>query len=88
MFLKTANLVLYGSDLGWSCVGSLCQSSGVGAGYLFYLGALWGGLTKVVAGKFPSFNKARILFIAECRGLGVVMDAIDFHILYFAVTVI
>jgi hypothetical protein len=32
-----AFLVLYGSGLGWSSVGSLCQSSEVGPGYYCYL---------------------------------------------------
>jgi len=45
-----ANIVLYGSVMGWSCVGSLCQSTEIGSGYLFYLGGLVGlGLINVVA---------------------------------------
>jgi hypothetical protein len=44
VFLKTAitNLVLYGSGLGWSCVGLLRQSSEVGPGYYLHLEGLVG----------------------------------------------
>ena len=49
-----ANLVLYGSGLGWSCAGLLRQSTGVGPGYMLYLGGLWGGggVMKVFAGYY------------------------------------
>jgi len=33
---------------------------------------------KVVAGLFLYFIKARSLFIAKCRGVGVVINVIDF----------
>ena len=47
-------------------------------GSFFIISRVLWGLTKVVAGEFFYFIKARGLFSAKCRGVGVIMDVIDF----------
>ena len=85
MFLKTAISVgpvppiLYFTDQVWAgaLLGRFARALELGQGTCFILGALWGSM-KVVVGYFPYFIKARSLFSAKCRGVGIVIrDATD-----------
>jgi hypothetical protein len=80
VFLKTAISVgpvppiLYFTDQVWAgaLLGRFARALELGQGTCFILGALWGSM-KVVVGYFPYFIKARSLFSAKCRGVGIVM---------------
>ena len=82
VFLKTAISVgpvppiLYFTDQVWAgaLLGRFARALELGQGTCFILGALWGSM-KVVVGYFPYFIKARSLFSAKCRGVGIVMNA-------------